>query len=136
VTLAAIPRATPWAGAGAVRAELAAALEAVAPAGVSVFAQPVEQLAPPALVLGPGVPYVTPSPSAFCTVEFRFVWLACIGRLVVDALGELEALAELVADSCGAVRGATYDGITVGMQGRQLAGLDLWTANCELHVGR
>ncbi len=133
MTLAAIPRAV---SAKDVRAELAAALAGIAPANVSVWGAPVAKGVPPALVLTPGVPYVTPSPASFCTVEFRFVWWAVVGRLVVDALDELEALGELVSESCALVKGATYDGIPVGIQADQWGGVDIYAAQNELHVGR
>jgi len=140
VTLAAIPRAAPT----TIRGELADALDAVLPAGVyGVAASPVAQISFPAFVLAPGVPFSTPSLGANGAAlgiprryDFRFVWFAVVGRLVTDALDELEAMGALVAASLEGIDGASYMGCPVPIQVDQLAGVDCYTAQHELAVKR
>lgn len=139
VTLAAIPRAAPT----NIRAELVDALEALAGSGISVVGRPVDHVAPPVFILSPDVPFATPTLGANGgslglprMYDFRFVWWCVVGRMVIDALDQLEAMAALVAASLESVPGGSFDGIPVPLQMDAIGDVKCWTAQAELHVRR
>jgi hypothetical protein len=98
---------------GAIRAEVLGALAAVAPSGTSVGAGPLRSIHLPAFVVSPGVPYVRPIPDAYaCAFEIRLIVYALIGAEHVDPVAELEGMAAVAEPALGAIRNATYAGIT------------------------
>jgi hypothetical protein len=98
---------------GSIRREVIDALAAAAPDGTSTALGPVRSVHLPAYVVSPGVPYVTPTPDAYaCAFEIRLIVYALVGAEVVDPTGTLEYLAAIAEPALGAIRNATYGGIT------------------------
>lgn len=99
----------------AVRRDLAAALELVAGADVSVFAEaPTGPPALPALIVTPGTPYrvrASSSGGPACLETWRLRIEAAVPIDAVDKLDRLDALADVVRDVIAPMAGARYLGV-------------------------